>query len=145
MCPTSPSLGSVGIETNNQQPATGDSPLQVRPDFPISPEFLELRDIRNSQGEKAEALRFTQLERNRASRDLRTNRKRYIDLALRLNLKTAAEQLADRKLAEKLKRAGMAPAPQLAYEAAVADGVKKMQAFEREVDACLAGQEVQIA
>ena len=119
--------------------------LDVRPDFPVSPEFLELRDIHNTQGEQAEALRFRQLERNRAHRELRTNRKRYVDLALRLNIKSAAEHLAERKLAAKLKEAGISPATEPDRETAVAEGVKKMQAFDREIEACLAGQEVQIA
>ena len=135
--PHLPDVGNCGnLDTDN---------LNFRHDFPISPEFLELRDIRNTQGAEAEALRFRQLERNRARRDLRINSKRYADLALRLNIQSAAEQLAERKVAAKLAEAGLPPAPELGHEAAVAEGVKKMQALDREIDACLAGQEVKTA
>jgi len=121
--------------------------LDFRPDFPVHPDWLELKDIENTQGPDARALRFKQLESNRARRELRTNRKRYIDIALRLNIRSAAELLAEKKLAEKLAAAGVAPTPepQLDHEAAVAEGVKKMQAFDHDVDEYLAGKEVKIA
>ena len=88
---------------------TGDSPVDFRPDSPVSPEFLELRDITTTQGADAANVRFRQLERNRVRRELRSDRKRYADLALRLNLKKAAERLAEQKVAEKLAEAGIAP------------------------------------
>jgi hypothetical protein len=121
--------------------------VHFRPDFPVSPEFLELRDIHNTQGEQAEALRFRQLERNRARRDLRINRKRYVDLAVRLNIKNAAEHLAERKLAAKLKEAGIAPPPAEPkdFDTRLAEEMKRVAAYDAELDACLAGQEVQIA
>ena len=75
--------------------------------------------------------------------------KRYADLALRLNLKKAAERLAERKVAEKLAEAGIAPTPAdpepLDFETAVAEGMKKTAASLAEIDACLAAKEVKIA
>ena len=127
---------------------TGDT-LDFRPDSPVSPEFLELRDITTTQGADAANLRFRQLERNRARRELRSDRKRYADLALRLNLKKAAERLAEQKVAEKLAEAGIAPAPANAepfdFDRAVAEDMKKSAASFAEIDACLAAKEVKIA
>ena len=123
--------------------------MDFRPDSPVSPEFLELRDITRVQGSDAATLRFRQLERNRARRQLRNDRKRYADLALRLNLKKAAERLAERKVAEKLAEAGIAPAPAnaepLDFDSQVAEGMKKSAASFAEIDACLAAKEVKIA
>jgi hypothetical protein len=128
--------------------STGDN-LDFRPDSPVSPEFLELRDISTTQGSDAANIRFRQLERNRARRELHRDRKRYADLALRLNLKKAAERLAERKVAEKLAEAGIAPTPAnrepLDFETAVAEGMKKTAASFAEIDACLAAKEVKIA
>jgi hypothetical protein len=78
---------------------------------------------------------------------LRINRRRYADLAMRLNVKWAAERLAERKLAEKLKEAGIAPADSQPkdMQTTVAEDVKRMRAHDREIDAYLAGQEVKIA
>ena len=151
---TSPSVILSGGDASSASPVdpsvsenTTGAPINFRPDHPISPEFLELRDVANTQGEKAQEARFHQLERNRARRDLRLNHKRYVDLAMRLNIKWAAEQLAERKLAAKLKEAGIAPAPpeEKDCDARIADEMKKMAAGDAEIDACLAGQEVQLA
>ena len=123
--------------------------LDFRPDSPVSPEFLELRDITRLQGADAASARFRQLERNRARRELRNDRKRYADLALRLNLKKAAERLAEQKVAEKLAEAGIAPAPATAepfdFDSQVAASLKKSAASFAEIDACLAAKEVKIA
>ncbi len=139
-CPTPPSFGGVGLETDN-------SGLAFRPDSPISPEWLELRDISNTQGDDAAQVRLNQLQRNRARRELRNSRKRYADIAVRLNIKRAAERLAESQLAAKLAEAGIAPvvAAPLGFDAEVAQEMKKSAAFTREIDACLAGQEVKIA
>jgi hypothetical protein len=141
--PQLPAVGNCGDPVRSPvSPDVGDSEndFDFRPDAPISPEFLELRAISNTQGPEAAAVRLRQLERNRARRELRTNRKRYADIALRLNLKRAAERLVERRLAE----AGVAPPP-LDFDTAVAENMKKTAASDREIDACLAGQEVQIA
>ncbi len=134
--------GVEGPAFSDNQPLTTDN-LQFRSDSPISPEFLELREISNTHGPDAAAVRFLQLERNRARRELRNNRKRYADIAMRLNLKRAAERLAERKLAE----AGLAPPPPppLDFDTAVAENMKKIAASDREIDAYLAGKEVQTA
>ena len=137
-----------GSAFSDNRPLTTDN-LDFRPDSPVSPEFLELRDISTTQGSDAANVRFRQLERNRARRELRSDRKRYADLALRLNLKKAAERLAERKVAEKLAEAGIAPTPAnsdpLDYESQVAEGMKKSAASFAEIDACLAAKEVKIA
>ncbi len=127
---------------------TGEE-VDFRLDFPVSPEWLEVRDISNTYGSDAASLRFNQLERNRARRVLRSNRKRYVDIAMRLNLKRNAERLAERKLAEKLAQLGIAPpaadAQPVDFDTAVAEGMKKSAAATAEIDACLAGKEVKIA
>ena len=110
---------------------------------------MELRAISTTQGAEAANLRFRQLERNRARRELRSDSKRYADLALRLNLKKAAERLAERKVAEKLAEAGIAPTPAnaepLDFDSQVAADMKKSAATFAEIDACLATKEVKIA
>jgi hypothetical protein len=143
----------VGNRTDNRPLATDNSSAPAdaafRPDFPISPESLEIRDVTNTQGSDAAQVRCNQLERNRARRNLRNSRKRYADIALRLNLKQAAERLAESKLAEKLAQLGIAPfaadARPLDFDTAVAEDMKKVAAATAEIDACLAGQEVKIA
>ncbi len=129
------------------QLATDNCSTDFRPDSPVSPEWLELRDISNTQGDDAAQVRLDQLQRNRARRELRNSRKRYADIAVRLNIKRAAERLAQSQLAAKLAEAGITPAvaPALDFDAEVAEEMKKSAAFTREIDACLAGQEVKIA
>ena len=132
----------------NSAHSTGDT-VDFRPDSPVTPEFLELRDITRVQGSDAATLRFRELERNRARRELRSDRRRYADLALRLNLKKAAERLAERKVAEKLAEAGLVPTPANSepfdFDREVAEGMKKSAAAFAEIDACLAAKEVKIA
>ncbi len=149
----SPDFGDRVGATDNR-PLTTDnssapSDADFRLDFPISPEWLEIRDVSNTYGSDAASLRFNQLERNRARRVLRSNRKRYADIAMRLNLKRNAERLAERKLAEKLAQLGIAlptaDAQPVDFDAAVAEGMKKSAANTAEIDACLAGKEVKIA
>jgi hypothetical protein len=139
---------SKGPAFSDNRPLTTDN-LDFRPDSPVSPEFLELRDITRVQGSEAATLRYRELERNRARRELRSDRRRYADLALRLNLKKAAERLVERKVAEKLAEAGIAPAPAnpepFDFDRAVAEGMKKSAADFAEIDACLAAKEVKIA
>ena len=119
------------------------------PTPPSLPSFWNSATSPRRQGSDAADLRFRQLERNRARRELRSDRKRYADLALRLNLKKAAERLAERKVAEKLAEAGIAPAPAnaepLDFESQVAASMKKSAASFAEIDACLAAKEVKIA
>jgi hypothetical protein len=148
--PQLPDVGNCGNENTDNRPlTTHNSESDFRLDFPISPELLEVRDISNTYGSDAASARFTQLERNRARRVLRSNRKRYVDIAMRLNLKRNAERLAERKLAEKLAQLGIAPpaaeAQPVDFDTAVAEGMKKSAANIAEIDACLAGKEVKIA
>jgi hypothetical protein len=143
-CPIPPSVGGVGLSS---QVADTASAQDFRPDSPFSAEWLELRDIENTQGADARAARFRQLERNRARRQLRGTRNRYADLALRLNIRQAAERLADRRLAERLAEGSIAsvnPATK-DFETEVAEDKKKMVAFDHQVDEYLAGKQVEIA
>ncbi len=146
--PQLPDVGNCGVAATDNRPLTTDN-LDFRPDSPVSPEFLELRDISTTQGADAANLRFRQLERNRARRQLRCDRKRYADLALRLNLKKAAERLAEQKVAEKLAEAGIAPEPATSepfdFDREVAADMKKSAAAFAEIDTCLATKEVKIA
>jgi len=151
---TSPEVAFPQPEFTSMQDAeaTDNCPLATdnqdfRPDSPVSPEFLELRDISTTHGSEAAGLRFRQLQRNRVRRALRSDRQRYADLALRLNLKKAAESLAERRVAEKLAEAGIAPpaSEPFDFERAVADSMKKTAVSLAEIDACLAAREVKIA
>jgi hypothetical protein len=143
-----PAACAEGPAFTDSRQLTADS-LDFRPDSPISPEFLELREISNTHGPDAAAVRLRELERNRARRELRTNRRRYADIAMRLNLKKAAERLAEQKVAEKLAEAGIAPTPANAepfdFDRELAESMKKSAASFAEIDACLAGKEVKIA
>jgi hypothetical protein len=150
----SPSVRNCGdLASDNWLPTTDNSSAPAdadfRLDFPISPDWLEVRDVTNTQGSDAAQVRCNQLERNRARRQLRSSRKRYVDIAMRLNLKRAAERLAESKLSEKLAQLGIAPpavdAQPVDFDTAVAQEMKKAAATTAEIDACLAGQEVKIA
>lgn len=79
------------------QPVTDN--CAVRPDFPISPEIVEVCEIYETQGPDLAQVRCDQLERNSQCRQLRTERKRYAQIALQRNLEIAAKKLADQKLA----------------------------------------------
>jgi hypothetical protein len=72
--PLSPDFGDRVGATDNRPPTTDN--LDFRPDSPVSPEFLELRDITRIQGSEAATLRYRELERNRARRELRSDRRR---------------------------------------------------------------------
>ncbi len=97
--------------------ANGDN-IQFSPTFPISPENVEVCEIYETQGPDAAQVRCDQLERNRSRRQLRTDRKRYADIALRRNIRIAAENLADRRAQEKL--AAKKPPASVATDAAAA-------------------------
>src|SRR5271166_6668818 len=73
--PLSPDFGDR-VGATDHRPLTTDN-VDFRPDSPVSPEWLELRDISQTQGSDAADVRFRQLERNRARRELRNDRKRY--------------------------------------------------------------------
>jgi hypothetical protein len=143
-----PALGlSKGPAFSDNRPPATDN-LDFRPDSPITPEWLELRDISNTQGDDEASARFRQLERNRARRESRANRKRYADIAMRLNLKRAADCLVERKLAEKLAQAGIPPTAESQphdFDTAVAEAMKKIVASNREINEHLAGKDANIA
>lgn len=112
---------ATGVERpESPHPAPGspytisDGEIEFSPEFPISPENVEVCEIYATQGPDAAQVRCDQLERNRQRRDLRLNRKRYADVALRRNIRVAAEKLARKKLAEQQTQEKLAagrPAP----------------------------------
>jgi hypothetical protein len=135
----SPSFGdSVGNQTHHRPLATDhsvpDLPFsgsycgehhsrececcRIRPDYPVTPESVEVIEVYEKFGDKAASLRNRQLERNRQRRLLRNERKRYQAVALERNLLRAADIIAERKLAER-------DAPQ---DAAVASPVQGREA-----------------
>jgi len=75
--------------------------LEFRPDYPVTPEFVELNEIQKTQGSDASAARSAQMMRNERRRRFRSERKRYAEIAAQINLQRAAERLAERKLAER--------------------------------------------
>jgi len=74
--------------------------IDFRPDFPITPDYVESDEVRRTQGDDASLARSTQMLRNQRRRRFRSERKRYAAIAARINLYRAAEKLAQRKLAE---------------------------------------------
>ena len=71
----------------------------IRADFPVTPEMVEILEISEAHGSDPAALRGSQLERNRHRRQLRTDRKRFAQMALQHNLRIAAERMVAEKLA----------------------------------------------
>ena len=76
---------------------------RVRPDYPVTPESVEVLEVYEKLGDKASAARGRQLERNRQRRLLRNERKRYEAVALEHNMRRAAEIMTERKLADRAK------------------------------------------
>ena len=75
--------------------------LEFRPDYPVTPEYVEMDEIRRTLGSEASVARSTQMMRNERRRRFRTERKRYAKIAAQINLQRAADKLAERKLAER--------------------------------------------
>jgi hypothetical protein len=73
--------------------------MLIRADFPVSPEDVEIVEVSETLGSDAAALRGNRLERNWQRRQLRSDRKRYAARALELNMRRAADRMAERKLA----------------------------------------------
>ena len=73
--------------------------FEFHPDYPVTPEYVELDEIRRTQGSEASAARSTEMMRNERRRRFRTERKRYAKIAAQINLQRAADKLAERKLA----------------------------------------------
>ncbi len=117
-----PFVSAYGMGAPPLSPAVGDKVgdnftdnLDIRPDFPVTPEMVEIVEVSQTYGSDAAAIRAGQLQRNRQRRELARNHKRYAQIALQHNLKRAAEKIAAEKLAaekaaaQKSSRAG-APA-----------------------------------
>jgi hypothetical protein len=106
--------GFDGTPTSPDFPTTDGQPspdsVAFRPDFPLTPEMVEVLEVAETHGSAAAALRGSQLERNRQRRQLRATRKRYAETALRHNIRVAAEKLAAKQLAaDKLEAERIAP------------------------------------
>lgn len=135
--------------------AAQENDLDFRPDFPISPENVEVCEIYATQGPDAAQVRCDQLERNRQRRELRADRKRFAGIALRRNIRVAAQKLADRKLAEQhapQKVAANPPdvgcpiPPAVGGVGIFPDAAKKTPAFaDAGIDEYLAGKEATTA
>jgi hypothetical protein len=78
---------------------------------PVTPEYVELEEIRQTQGSEAASARSAQMLRNERRRTFHSERKRYADIAMNMNLRRAADTLAERKLAQQAQ-ASDSPAPQ---------------------------------
>jgi hypothetical protein len=66
----------------------------------VTPDVVELEEIRQTQGDDAVLARSAQMLRNERRRTFHSERKRYAEIAMNMNLRRAAETLAERKLAE---------------------------------------------
>ncbi len=119
--PLSPSFGDrVGAPLRQPEsrdllfPTTAHRQLTTWTSVPTPPSLPSSWNSATSPGckvPKPPPFATVSWQRNRARRELRSDRRRYADLALRLNLKKAAERLVERRVAEKLAEAGIAPAP----------------------------------
>ena len=88
----------------SQPPTTGNPVLMISnsdPDYPVTADYVELDDIRRTQGEDAVLARSTQMLRSQSRRAFHSEHKRFAAIAAQINLHRAAEKLAARKLAEK--------------------------------------------
>ena len=116
------SAASAGerVGTDNRQPATDNSlpelPFsghycadhqsrececcRIRPDYPLTPEMVEIVEETETFGPDVAAIRSKQLVRNTERRRLNRERKRYEAIALERNMRRAVEIMTQRKLAE---------------------------------------------
>ena len=106
--PQLPDVGNCGnaiVPDDLRTPHVPDN-FNFTPDYPITPEYVELDEVSRTLGSEASSARSTQLVRNQGRRRLHSERKRYAKIAARINLYRAAEKLAERKLAEQAAAAG---------------------------------------
>jgi len=97
--PLSPSFGDrVGTSDDLRTPYVDDD-FTFRPDFPVTPEYVELDEIRGTQGDDAVLARSTQMMRDEQRRAFHSERKRYAAIAAKINLQRPAERLAEQRLA----------------------------------------------
>ena len=96
--PDPPPLPHSGHYCADHNSTTCDCML-IRADFPITPEAVEIIEVGETLGPDAAARRAKQLDNNRQRRELRTDRKRYEARAQDLNIRRAADILAQQKLA----------------------------------------------
>jgi hypothetical protein len=86
--------------------------FEFRPDYPVTPDFVEVDEVRRTQGDDASLARSTQILRNQRRRVFHSERKRYARIAAQINLHRAAQKLLAAKLAaEKAAAPNVAPEP----------------------------------
>ena len=73
---------------------------RIRPDYPLTPEMVEVVEVTKAYGPDAAAVRSRQLMRNTERRLLNRERKRYEAIALERNMRRAVEVMTQRKLGE---------------------------------------------
>jgi hypothetical protein len=90
--PQLPDVGNCGDSSSTDwQLATADSSDILSPEQMVSPDTLEIAEIYNTVSPEAATVRMRQLERNRHRRELTANRKRFEQMAMRLNIRKLAE------------------------------------------------------
>jgi hypothetical protein len=123
-----PQSQEVGTGTDNRQLTTGNSLpelpfsghycadhnsrececVRIRPDYPLTPEMVEVVEVTETYGPEVAAVRSKQLMRNTERRRLNREHKRYEAIALEKNMRRAADLIAERKLAARAKQEGPA-------------------------------------
>jgi hypothetical protein len=71
---------------------------RIRPDYPLTPEMVEVVEVTENYGSDVAAVRSRQLMRNTERRRLNSQRKRYEAIALERNMRRAVEVMTQREL-----------------------------------------------
>ena len=116
--PQLPDVGNFGNAADTRQLVTDDSlpemPFsghycgdhqsrececcRIRPDYPLTPEMVEVVEVTETYGPEVAAVRSKQLVRNTERRRLNRERKRYEAIALERNMRRAVEVMTQREL-----------------------------------------------
>ena len=81
---------------------------RIRPDYPLTPEMVEVVEVTEAYGPEVAAVRSKQLMRNTERRRLNREHKRYEAVALERNMRRAVEVMTQRKLTERATHEGSA-------------------------------------
>ena len=71
---------------------------RIRPDYPLTPEMVEVVEVTETYGPDVAAVRSRQLKRNTERRRINRERKRYEAVALERNMRRAVEVMTQREL-----------------------------------------------
>jgi hypothetical protein len=126
-CPMPPSVGGVGFSFQPAHEYVSDD-FTFRPNFPVTPEHVELDEIRRTQGDDASLARSARMLRNERRRQFRTDRRRYADIAAQINLHRAAERIVEQKLAAQRAATAHSDASRPSPKAASASAAKQKKA-----------------